>query len=166
MKNSTQILPAQPHEGNLFLCQVAEVKLSYSSRIKASDRYQISSSRQAEELLRNSWDHSTIEHVETIKLILINRSNRVLGMATLSTGGTAGCLVDAKTVFQYALKANASSIILCHNHPSGNPRPSQADLDISRKIRDGGKLLDITLLDHLILTPWDGYYSMADEGVL
>ncbi len=164
MKNSTQILPVKTTRGNLFLSQVAEVKISYSSRVKASDRVQITTSRDAEELLRNSWDYTSIEHIETMKLILLNRANRVLGIATLSSGGTSGCILDAKTVFQYALKANASSIILTHNHPSGNRQPSQQDLEITRKIKEGGKLLDISLLDHVIITPFDGYYSMADEG--
>jgi len=164
MKNSTQILSVKNSQGNLFLSQVAEVKISYSTQVKASDRPQITKSCDAEEILRNHWDHGTIEHTETMKLILLNRANRVLGITTLSTGGTSGCIIDAKTVFQYALKANASAIILSHNHPSGNRQPSQNDLDISRKIKEGGKLLDISLLDHIIITPWDGYYSMADEG--
>jgi DNA repair protein RadC len=164
MKNSTQILPVKINQGNLFLSLVAEVKISYSTQVKASDRFQITTSRDAEELLRNSWDHASIEHIETMKLILLNRANRVLGITTLSSGGTSGCILDAKTVFQYALKANASGIILSHNHPSGNRQPSGNDLDISKKIKEGGKLLDISLLDHVIITPFDGYYSMADEG--
>ena len=164
MNHQSHTFSEKTHQQNLFLSRVAEVKIIYSTQVKASDRCQITSSGQAEQLLRNHWDHATIEHIETMKVILLNRSNRVLGIATLSTGGTSGCILDAKTVFQYALKANASSIILSHNHPSGNPRPSQNDLDISKKIKQGGKLLDISLLDHVIITPWDGYYSMADEG--
>ncbi len=164
MNHYSHTFPVKTRQQNLFLSQVAEVKIIYSTQVKASDRFQITTSGQAEELLRNSWDHATIEHIETMKLILLNRANRVLGIATLSTGGTSGCIIDAKTVFQYALKANASSIILSHNHPSGNSQPSQNDLDISKKIKQGGKLLDIALLDHVIITPWDGYYSMADEG--
>ena len=71
-----------------------------------------------------------------------------------------------KVVFQYALKANASSIILAHNHPSGNLQASQADIKISKKVKEAGEILDIRLLDHIILTAYDGYSSMADEGIL
>ena len=101
-----------------------------------------------------------------MKIILLNRASRVLGIADLSTGGTNGCLLDLKIVFQYAIKANASSIILAHNHPSGNLKPSDADLIITRKVNDAARLLDIQLLDHLILSPEDNYYSLSDEGDL
>jgi DNA repair protein RadC len=150
---------------NLFLANVAEVQILYHTKVKAADRPQISSSRDAEEIFRNYWDHS-LEHIESMKLLLLNRANRVLGITTLSTGGISGCIVDVKVVFQYALKANASGIILSHNHPSGNRNASQHDLDITRKIKEGGQILDIRLLDHLIITPSDGYTSFADEGIL
>ena len=77
-----------------------------------------------------------------------------------------GCLLDLKVVFQYALKANASSIILAHNHPSGNLKPSESDLAITKKVEEAARLFDIKLLDHLILSPEERYYSMADEGNL
>ena len=150
---------------NLFLSHVAEIQLTYNSKVKASDRPKIVSSRNAEEILRNYWDH-TIEYTETTQLILLNRANCVLGITTLSKGGTTGCVVDVKVVFQYALKANASSIILAHNHPSGNLQASQADIKISKKVKEAGEILDIRLLDHIILTAYDGYSSMADEGIL
>ncbi len=90
----------------------------------------------------------------------------MLGIADLSIGGTNGCLLDLKIVFQYAIKANASSIILAHNHPSGNLKPSTADISITKKVSDAANLLDIKLLDHLILSPEDKYYSLSDEGDL
>jgi len=95
---------------NLFLSHVAEVQLTYNSKVKSSDRPKIMSSRDAEEILRNYWDH-TLEHTETTQLILINRANRVLDITTLSKGGTTGCVIDVKVIFQYALKANASVVI-------------------------------------------------------
>ena len=150
---------------NLFLFNVAEVQLSYLTKVKASDRPKIACSRQAEEILRNFWDHS-LEHHESMHLILLNRANRVLGVTKLSSGGTSGCIVDVKIIFQYALKANACGIILAHNHPSGNTQPSDNDKRLTQKVKEAGMLLDKSLLDHLILTPYDGYYSMADEGIL
>ena len=101
-----------------------------------------------------------------MKVMLLNRASRVLGIADLSTGGTNGCLVDLKVVFQFAIKANASSIILAHNHPSGNIKPSQADINITKKVSEGANILDLQILDHLILTPEEKYYSMADEGFI
>ena len=147
------------------LASIAEVKLSYKSKVKPSDRPKVSSSQEAYELFIQYWDES-ITHVESMKVMLLNRASRVLGIAVLSTGGTNGCLVDLKVVFQYAIKANASSIILAHNHPSGNLKPSDADLSITRKVNDAARLLDIQLLDHLILSPEDKYYSLSDEGDL
>ena len=147
------------------LTSIAEVKLSYKSKVKPSDRPKVSSSQEAYELFIQYWNES-ITHIESMKIILLNRASRVLGIADLSTGGTNGCLLDLKIVFQYAIKANASSIILAHNHPSGNLKPIDADLSITRKVNDAARLLDIQLLDHLILSPEDKYYSLSDEGNL
>ena len=95
----------------------------------------------------------------------MNKANRVLGISKISEGGLSGTVVDPKRIFQVALKANATSIIMAHNHPSGNVQPSEADLKITRKCRDAGALLDIAVLDHIILTA-DHYTSLADEGTL
>ncbi|QCR24634.1 hypothetical protein C1N53_21265 [Pontibacter sp. SGAir0037] len=97
--------------------------------------------------------------------MLLNRANRVLGIYETSTGGVAGTVADPKLIFVTALKACSSSILLCHNHPSGNLTPSAADLQLTKKMKQGGELLDIVVLDHIILTS-EGYYSMADKGVL
>jgi len=97
--------------------------------------------------------------------MLLNRAGRVLGIIEVSSGGLSGTVADPKVVFSAALKGNASSIILAHNHPSGNLRPSQADLDLTKKIQRGGQLLDITVSDHLIITS-EGFYSFTDEGLM
>ncbi len=149
----------------LNLTSIAEVRLTYKSKVKPSDRPKVTSSEEAFRLFQEYWDDS-ITHIESMKVMLLNRASRVLGIADLSTGGTNGCLIDLKVVFQYAIKANASSIILAHNHPSGNLKPSDADLSITKKVKDAGKLFDIALLDHLIITPEERYYSMADEGFI
>ncbi len=100
---------------------------------------------------------------EEFWILLLNRSNRVIHKECISRGGVAGTVVDAKIIFNKALSYLASSIILCHNHPSGNLRPSQADIDITKKLKKAGEVLEINVLDHLIISE-QGYYSFADDG--
>ncbi|MFD2160792.1 JAB domain-containing protein [Paradesertivirga mongoliensis] len=107
----------------------------------------------------------TIEFIETFKVMLLNRANRVLGMMEITTGGISGTVADPKVIFAAALKSTASGIILSHNHPSGSLRPSQADINLTRKLKSAGELLDIAVLDHMILTS-ESYFSFADEGVI
>lgn len=147
------------------LSRVAEIKISYRSKVKASERPKITSSTDCYSILFQSWDTDRIELVEQFKVMLLNRANKVLGILELSTGGIAGTLADPKLIFAAALKACASAIILCHNHPSGNLKPSAADLQLTKKVKEGGSLLDIAVLDHIILTS-ESYYSLADEGLL
>lgn len=145
--------------------KVSEIKLTYRTRVKASLRPKITSSQDCVKVLRESWDLDRIELVEQFKVMLLNRANKVLGIFEVSTGGIAGTVADPKLIFVAALKAGASGLILCHNHPSGNLSPSQADIDLTRKIKEGGKMLEISLLDHVILTQ-EAYFSFVDEGVL
>ena len=144
------------------LFSVSEVQLSYKSKVKAADRPQIISSHTAYDVLLNNWSDQ-IELVEECNILLLNRANRVLAFFNVSKGGHTGTVVDAKVVFTAALKLKACSVILSHNHPSGRLVPSLADLELTKKLVAGGKLLDISVLDHLIVTPY-GYYSFADEG--
>ncbi len=144
---------------------VAEVKLTYRSRVKPSERPQVTSSSDSYRILKETWDTGRLEFVEQFKVLLLNRANRVLGIYELSTGGVAGTVADPKLVFVAALKACASAIILCHNHPSGNTKPSAADLQLTKKMKQAGEVLDIAVLDHIILTS-ESYYSLADEGLL
>jgi len=145
--------------------EVAEIQLTYRSNVKPSLRPQITSSKNAHEVLKESWDENKIELVEQFKVLLTNRANRVLGIVEISTGGIAGCVADPKLIFAAALKAGASGIILSHNHPSGNTKPSQADMDLTKKIREGARFLEIQLLDHIVITS-EHYFSFADEGIL
>ena len=100
------------------------------------------------------------------KLMLLIRSNRVFGISSLSKGGTTGIVVDVKLLLQYTIKVNATAIILCHNHPSGNLQPSESDNSITRKVREAAHLMDIQFLDHLIIIPERRYYSYGDDGLL
>jgi DNA repair protein RadC len=144
--------------------KVSEVGLTYQSKVKTSESPVIRSSATAEAILRQNWSDD-IELCETFNILLLNRANRVKGITTISKGGVTGTVVDAKLVFAAALKTMSCAIILAHNHPSGNLKASQADCDITRKLKEAAKLLDIDVLDHLILTS-EGYMSFADDGLI
>lgn len=147
------------------LTSVCEVELIYKSKVKASERLKISGSKDTYQIFREHWDENKIELQEQFKVLLLNRANKVLGIYEVSTGGISGTVADPKLIFAAALKACACSIIIAHNHPSSNLQPSKQDEQLTYKIKEGGKLLDITLLDHLIITG-ESYLSMADEGLL
>ncbi len=122
----------------------------------------ISCSRDAYEVLRSAMGDQPYEE---FWILILNKANRVIRKCCISEGGISGTVVDPKKIFKIALDHHASSIILGHNHPSGNTQPSEADQKITRKIRDSGILLDIAVLDHIIVC--DGaYFSFADEGMI
>ena len=125
---------------------------------------QLKSSDDANEVLRIIWNDA-MQHHETFYILLINRANRILGWYKASEGGTAGTVADPRMIFSVALKCNACSIILAHNHPSGNTKPSESDITLTRNFVQAGKLLQINVLDHLILTS-ETYFSFADEGLI
>jgi DNA repair protein RadC len=129
---------------------------------KVEDRPRITSSADAYNCL---WAQVADLSHEQFWVLLLNRANQVIAKRMVSAGGVAGTVVDAKMVFQPAIEQLASGIILCHNHPSGNLQPSQADIDITRKLKRGAENLDLAILDHLIISS-SGYYSFADEGML
>lgn len=141
------------------------VKLSYHNKVKASERFKITRSNDVHDFAMSFWDMDTFELQESFYVLLLNRANQVLGIHLVGIGTTTGCLIDVRIVMQSAILANAVGIVLLHNHPSGNKQPSANDVDITNKIKEGAKLFDITVLDHLILTT-DGYYSFAEEGAL
>lgn len=144
--------------------ELAEVKVVY--RTKMRDKVKICNSKDAFRVLFALYDKDTIEYQEQFYLLLLNKGNIVLGWIKLSSGGTAGTVVDPKIIFALAIKTNATSIILCHNHPSGNLAPSQADTTLTTKIKEGAKLMDLELLDHLLVANGENYYSFADQGML
>lgn len=145
--------------------EIPLIKLTYQPKVKPSNLPKVSSSREAHDVLLNSWDSSALEFIEQFKVVMLNRANRVLGIFDLSSGGTTGTVAEPKLVFASSILRNASSIILAHNHPSGNLKPSTADIDLTKKLKEAGKLLEIPVLDHLIVTS-EGYYSFADEGMI
>ena len=145
--------------------KVREIKLSYSYAIKPSQLPKVNSSSDAYKVLLQTWNTDKIEYIEEFKILLLNRGNGVLGCCSISVGGQTGTVVDPKVIFGCALKGNAVGIILAHNHPSGNLNPSEADKQLTEKLKQGAKLLDLHILDHLIIIP-EGYYSFADEGFI
>lgn len=147
------------------LAKVAEVELVYKSKVKASERPVVQSSTDAANILRVLWEEGKIELVEQFKVLFLNRSNKVICIYNVSSGGVTGTVADPKLIFMAALRVNAVSIILCHNHPSGSLKPSKADEELTQKIKGAGNFLDIKVLDHVILTA-ESYFSFADEGLL
>ena len=147
------------------LFEVSEIQLIYKSKIKVSERPKINKSKEAFEVLKEHWNLELIDFLEQFSVILLNRANRVLGVIDISLGGMSGTVADPKVIFAAAIKSACSSIILAHNHPSGNLSPSSADISLTRKIKAGGELLDIAVSDHLIISR-ESYYSFADEGLM
>ncbi len=140
------------------LSQVAEIELSYRNVHPAAKRPKINSAEDAALLLRSMWDDNKIELLEQVKLLLLDRDMRCLGVSDIASGWISGCIVDPKIVYAIALKAKASGLILAHNHPSGNIAPSKADRQLTEKLQEAGKVLDIAFHDHLIITR-DGFSS-------
>lgn len=143
---------------------VSEVQLKYRPRPITET---IRSSKEIHSfLIRRVYDEDTIGYKETFKVLLLNNANKIIGYSTISEGGLNSTLVDVRVVMQTALVSNAISIILTHNHPSGNLQPSINDDNLTKKIKSACELLDIRLLDHIIVTPYGSYYSYNDEGRL
>jgi len=122
----------------------------------------ITCSKDVYSLVYPSW-MAEIDYRESFRIMLLSKANKVLGIASMFTGGLSGVVVDIKLIFQTALKCNASSIILMHNHPSGSLCASDADLRITKKASEAGKLLELPVLDHVIFTS-ESFYSLADNG--
>lgn len=144
--------------------KISEIEIVYKSRIKVCDRIKISSPDQAEVILRKYYEE-VMDYREAMYVLYLNRANYVLGIKLISLGGTSGTLCDPKLIMQGALKVNAHAFILSHNHPSGNLKPSQSDMDITKKLVTLGNLMELPLIDHVIMTQ-DSYTSFKDEGII
>ena len=125
----------------------------------------IKNSQEIIDMLRNNWEQGTIEAHESFYLVLLNRSNKVKGITLHSKGGLTGTVIDTRMILCAALLSLSCSIIVAHNHPSGNIQPSEADIKITHKLKQAATHMEITILDHVILTK-DSYFSFADEGIL
>ncbi len=142
---------------------IAAIELGRRRKLsEALERPKITSSKDVYEILFPLI--SDLAH-EEFWILLLNRSNKVIDKYRISQGGIAGTVIDVKIILKRAVEKLASSIILCHNHPSGNLTPSKADINITNKLREAAELMDIKLLDHIIIAD-NSYFSFIDEGVL
>ena len=150
--------------------QLAELKVSYKRR-KAADGRQlrmpwlVTSSQTAEEYLRAIWDANRLELVEDFYVVCLNSAYEALGWVRVSSGGFDRTTVDGRLIFGIALQAASSAVIVAHNHPSGNVRPSEQDKAVTANLKAAGEVLHIPVLDHIILAK-DSALSFADEGLL
>jgi DNA repair protein RadC len=125
----------------------------------------ITSSRDAYDILKFLFDPDTFLFQEEVLMLMLNRSNRVVGFYHASKGGINGTTVDIRNILGALLSVRACGFVMAHNHPSGNVNPSESDIRVTRQLADAGKLMEIQLIDHLILTE-DSYTSLADSGLL
>lgn len=146
--------------------KVNEISLRYNNYSSIKNAPKISSSTMAAEVLFECWEKDLIEIQELFIIMFLNNSNKVKGFLPLSQGGITGTLVDIRILFAVALKSLSTAIILAHNHPSGNLKPSSSDKALTQKIKKAGELFDIKVLDHIILIPGGNYFSFADQSLL
>ena len=145
---------------------VSEVQLHYQSKIKPSERPKITTATDVYNIMQNIPElMQNLEFKELFYAIYLNQGNKVLSVLKISEGGTSNTVVDVKNILQGAILQNATGVILCHNHPSGSPNPSTADINLTKKIGKACDLFDIRLLEHLIITSED-YYSFTSERII
>ena len=138
-----------------------EIKVTLSK----GEKIKIGNSQDAYNVFKDLFDPNTLVWSEEMILLAVNRNNEIYAWRRISSGGTTGTVCDPKVIFSILLNCGASAFILAHNHPSGSLVPSAQDISITKKLVNGGEILDINLLDHLIIGH-DNYYSMADNQEL
>ena len=164
--------------GKLSLHDMMNVKgIGIAKAITLTAALELGRRRQAsailsKEVIRSSTDIADYLHVclkdyayEVFAVVFLNRANKINHFEIISRGGMTGTVADPRMILKKALEEEATSIVLCHNHPSGNLKPSKADEDLTFKIKEAAKYFDIKVLDHIIVSE-EGYYSFADEGIL
>ena len=143
-----------------------EIKVRYRRRKIKNLDVVIKNSNDVVKVLKHLYDREGIHFQEEFIAIFLNNANEVIGYQKLSRGGMNATIVDLRILFSLALKTLSSAIIISHNHPSGNLKPSHHDFKLTEKIRDAGLILDVKLLDHIIVSPTFAYFSFLDEGRL
>lgn len=143
--------------------KVGEVKLSYKPKFK--NQQKVTCSEDAYRYMLSTYKKETICYKEYFKVLFLNQANQILGYTLISEGGITETCADVRLIMQAALLTNSIALILAHNHPSGNLKPSRQDMEITKQVRDAALLMRIKVLDHIILTDTK-YYSFADEGML
>lgn len=130
-------------------------------------KYKVNSSKDSFDILKEMYDQDTIEYNESVIVIFFDTGNRSIGWTRHSSGGTAHSVVDQKMILTEALLCGAASLILSHNHPSGEMRPSSQDTSVTHKLKDACNAIGLRLLDHIIVSgDKTSYYSFVDEGII
>jgi DNA repair protein RadC len=142
---------------------LSEIHVSYKPGLISSKI--INDSNAAFDILATLFPQDTICLQEQFVVLYLNRANRVIGSYQLSKGGITGTIADVRLILSVALKTLATGLILAHNHPSGNLKPSEADIQLTQKVKDAAKIMDIEVLDHMILSS-NGYFSFTDDGII
>lgn len=160
------VLKTAEHKSIKELAEL-QVKVKKNPLLRKLYPTKVTSSRDAYKILWEIVDKDFLDIQETMIAMYFNRSNQLTGYKVISEGGLSGTVCDPKHVYSFALGCMASGIIMAHNHPSGNLTPSDADINLTKKLKHGGLQLDIVVMDHLIFTSEEGiYYSFGDEGIL
>lgn len=162
MKLSTK--KVEPSADEVKSLHLAEVQLKYRSLTNPTIQPEVKSPEDAVDYLREIWNMDTIELQEEFVILLLNASKRCIGWSRVSMGGITSTIVDPAHVFKIAILANAHSIVCAHNHPSGNLKASTSDIKLTERLIEAGKLLGISLEDHIIITLHD-YLSMREKGL-
>jgi DNA repair protein RadC len=144
--------------------KVCEIAATYSAKIKASDRAKISNSKDAEAILRPFYERTgMMEQREVFTCLLLAYNNSVLGIVNVGEGCSNQTIADIQYMMRIAILTNTQAMIICHNHPSGTTKLSEADKSFTKQIKEAGKLLNIRLIDSMVITESE-CYSMADNG--
>lgn len=145
--------------------KLAELKVAYRSRTKVQERRTLRNATDAAEYLRAVWNANTLGLVEEFVMICLNGSGEAIGWVKISSGGRNATQVDPRLVFAIALQTACTAIVVAHNHPGGKTDPSPEDREITRKLKEAGRLLGIAVLDHIIISR-DSFFSFAESGLL
>lgn len=144
--------------------KIPEITVIYKPKINQNPT--IICSIDAYVLFLDFFPKETIQLQERVAVMYLNNAHKVLGIYLLSIGGMTSAISDIRLIFSVALKTAATGIMIAHNHPTGSLKPSQIDIEFTNKVKGAGQFLDIKLLDHLIITPADKYFSFSDEGLI
>jgi DNA repair protein RadC len=151
------------HTVNDYTGNLPELKLQY--RPSEFICKQLKNSKDSRDIFFQLFEDN-IDIYESMFAVYLNRANKTIGFVRISQGGLSGTVVDIRIILKYAIESLASSVIICHNHPSGNHLPSEADKRVTTKLKQACDILEIKLLDHIIITSTDAYYSFADNGLI
>jgi DNA repair protein RadC len=146
--------------------ELGEISIGYKYLSSIENRPKITDTIEAYRICKLLIDADKIGIQEQFVILYLNNSNVVIGSCNAFTGGLTGTVVDVKIVVATALKLMTSGVIICHNHPSGNTKPSTQDIALTKKIKSALEFMDMKLIDHIIITPFDTYTSFTQEGLL